>query len=407
MTHIALFIKDLDGGGIQKVMLHLAEALLKRGHRVDLVVCQTRGPFLEQIPSEVNCIKLEMTALWRARFLALLADYKGFKSLLRPVLMAAKPSDTLKYFQGLVNYLSANKPQAVLSASPFLNIVTVLACKLAKSNARVVISEHLDLRHLHTAIPAKAKKWRHKYLPQLMYHYYPQADAIVTVSDGVADSLAEFSRLPRRLMQTIYNPVVPDNIDEISQEKVDHPWFQQTAIPVVLAVGRLTQQKDFHTLLRAFAIARKQMPVRLVILNGTLNPQRDDESRQELNALATELALQNDVQLLEFKTNPYKYMAHASVLAVSSIFEGFGNVIAEALACGCPVVSTNCPSGPAEILDNGKYGKLVPVSDPHALAAALVETLKNPPQTPDLRARGRMFSVDQAVQKYEKLLVCS
>lgn len=405
MAHIAFFMRDLDGGGIQKIFLQLASALQQKGHRIDLLVCEDVGAFKHLVPAGIKLITLKKRAIWQAQLLTLAADIKGLHELMQPILLAAKPSNVLGYLPGLANYLGTQQPSVIMAATPYLNITSLLAKQLAHCSTRIVISEHIDLRHLHMSLPGKTKKWRNKFLPRLLHRYYPWADAIIAVSNGVADSIAHNAGIPRQQIQTIYNPVVPANLQQLASEPINHPWFHQGSVPVILAVGRLDQQKDFPTLLRAFALVKAQRQAKLLILGKALNPKQDKEYRLLLEHLALELGFAEDMQIAGFQENPFAYMAHAAVLALSSKYEGFGNVIPEALACGCPVVSTDCPSGPAEILANGKYGRLVPVGDHTALAQALLDTLESPPDPEMLRARGMHFATERIVQKYEKIIL--
>ena len=181
-----------------------------------------------------------------------------------------------------------------------------------------------------------------------------------------------------------------------SEEALDHPWFLPGEPPVILGVGRLTQAKDFPTLIRAFALVRKKHPARLMILG-------EGEERSKLETLVQELGLEKEVSLPGFVDNPYKYMKRAAVFVLSSKWEGFGNVLVEAMALGTPVVSTNCPSGPAEILENGRWGRLVPVGDVYALAEAIIETLDEE-HHPDVANRAKDFAVELAVEKYINVL---
>ena len=197
-----------------------------------------------------------------------------------------------------------------------------------------------------------------------MQRTYLHADAIVAVSNGVADDLANVVGLPRECVTTIYNPTVHPQLLALAQARLEHPWFAAGAPPVVLGVGRLGKSKDFPTLIKAFARLRTERPARLLILGGTDKVSKWDESRDQLMALAAELGVVDDVSLPGFVANPFAYMTRAAVFVLSSQYEGFPNVLVEALACGCPVVSTDCPSGPSEILDKGKYGRLVPCRDP-------------------------------------------
>jgi glycosyltransferase involved in cell wall biosynthesis len=172
-----------------------------------------------------------------------------------------------------------------------------------------------------------------------------------------------------------------------------------------MGAGRLVRQKDFPTLVRAFAQARRRRPLRLLIAGGADNPARTAERQAELATLAGELGVAGDVELPGHVANPVALMARAGVFALSSAWEGFGNVLVEALACGTPVVSTDCPSGPAEILAGGRFGRLVPVADPAAMAAAIEATLAAPPDPGPLRARAQDFSAERAADAYLALLL--
>ena len=197
----------------------------------------------------------------------------------------------------------------------------------------------------------------------------------------------------RSAIRTIYNPVVDEKLREMAAEALDHPWFQPGAPSVVLGVGRLILQKDFATLLRAFAILNARRRARLVILGeGRLRP--------ALESLARELGVEDHVALPGFAENPYRYMSRAAVFALSSIYEGLPGVLIQALACGCPVVSTDCPGGSAEILHGGQVGRLVPMQDAEALADALDNTLAESASAHDLRERAARFSVQHISREY-------
>jgi glycosyltransferase involved in cell wall biosynthesis len=200
----------------------------------------------------------------------------------------------------------------------------------------------------------KRRRWHWRFLLPVVQRTYLWADAIVAVSDGVADELSLITSIPRKDIMTIYNPIVTSELQRKAQVPLDHPWFTPGAPPVVLGAGRLRVQKDFPTLIRAFVRARAVRKIRLMILGGGKDERRDAQYKAQLLALADQLGVADDVALPGFVENPFAYMARASVFVLSSAWEGFGNVIVEALACGCPVVSTDCPSGPAEILENGK-----------------------------------------------------
>jgi glycosyltransferase involved in cell wall biosynthesis len=260
----------------------------------------------------------------------------------------------------------------------------------------LVISEHINLSQSVQAA-FNRRKWRYRFLPPLLARTYPWAEAIIAVSTGVADDLSTLAEIPRERILTIYNPVVTPDLEEKSRALCDHPWFAPGSPPVLLAVGRFTGQKDLPTLLRAFARVRRMRPVRLLLLG-------EGEERTKLEALVRELGVAADVALPGFVLNPFPYMARAAVLVLSSLHEGLAMVVIEALACGCPVVSTDCPSGPAEILEGGRYGALVPVGDVEAMAKAIHAALDGTHDPELLKTRAAEFSLERAAERYLAVL---
>jgi glycosyltransferase involved in cell wall biosynthesis len=232
--------------------------------------------------------------------------------------------------------------------------------------------------------------------PQLVKWFYAWADSIVGVSQGVAKNLVEIG-LPSEKIEVIYNPIVTPELSEKVQELLNHPWFLPGQPPVILGVGRLQKQKDFPTLIQAFAKLRQQKPIRLMILG-------EGSERSHLESLVQEMDIAEDVVFPGFVSNPYAYIAQATVLVLSSAWEGFGNVLVEAMAAGTPIVSTDCESGPAEILANGQYGKLVPVGNYEDMAKAIAATLEDAPNREALQKRANEFSLEKALTKYGKLL---
>jgi glycosyltransferase involved in cell wall biosynthesis len=220
------------------------------------------------------------------------------------------------------------------------------------------------------------------------------------VSRELGDDLADVTGIPRERITAIYNPVVGPQVERLAAETVDHPWFAPGEPPVVLGVGRLSGQKDFPSLVRAFARVRRRRSARLVIFGNAQGAAKTEERRAELARLAADLGVGEDFDAPGFTNNPFAYMARAALFVLSSRYEGFGNVLPEAMACGCPVVSTNCRAGPSEILDGGRFGPLVPVGDVAALADAMERVLEAPLPADALKARARQFSVDRAVRGY-------
>jgi glycosyltransferase involved in cell wall biosynthesis len=390
-------LPSLAGGGAEAVTLNLARGFVERGHRVSLILCRLRGPLLERVPERVELLGLKASPAWQARARALAADPGGAGAMLKPILLARKSHRVLRYLPGLTRYLRQERPKVLLSALPYPNLTAVWAKRLAGASTQVVVSEHNTLsRNI-----ADDRPWRKRFLPPLMGRGYAAADHIIAVSDGVADDLSSCAGLPRERITTVYNPVVTPDLVSRSEAPLDHPWFEPGAPPVVLAAGRLVPQKDFPMLLRAFARLRAARPARLMILGQG----RGSEPAAALWELARELGVAEDFALPGFVDNPFAYMARASVFVLSSAWEGFGNVLVEAMVCGCPVVSTDCPSGPSEILEAGRFGALVPIGDDAAMAGAIAACLDDPPDPAALRRRAEAFSMERAVDAYLKVLL--
>ena len=373
-------------------MLNLATALADRGHRIDLVMGRKEGHFLDEIPDNVHIIDLKVRSAYQLLPAAL--KMPRVAGALASILSRPKAPWILGAVPGLTAYLNQQRPAALLSALSYPNIAAILARRLSPAATRLVISVH---NHLSVAT-AQAGKAADKNFPHLARRLYPEADRVVAVSDGVANDLAQTMRLPRARIRTIYNPVFRPDIVTLAQAPLEHAWFAPGAPPVVLGIGKLKPQKDFGGLIRAFARVRAARPARLLILG-------EGPQRETLLSLARQLSVADDIALPGFVANPFAYLGRAAVFGLSSAWEGLPTVVIEALACGCPIVSTDCPSGPAEILDGGMYGRLVPVGDDAALANAILATLDNPPPRDRLRDRAQLFSVDCAVERYLDVLL--
>ena len=370
MTDVAFFVSSLPRGAIQQVAINLACELARRGARVDLVAAQFEGESPEGLPERVRLVNLG----------ALSTRLPWFRAKRRRWLPASAPE--------LSRYLRRARPRALIAGGNYANLAALAARRLAGVDVAVVLSEHNPI-----SLTCRNPRRRRLFLPMLVRRYYPRGDAIVAVSEGVAADLATFVRLPRERIDAIHNPIVRPELAARAAALLDDPWLRADAPPVVLGVGRLAVQKDFSTLLRAFARLRAARPARLMILG-------EGDRRSELEQLASALGISADVRLPGFVENPLAYMRRAAVFALSSIYEGFGNVLVEALACGCPIVSTDCPGGPAEILEHGRFGRLVPVGDAAALGDALVATLAAPRESEALVARARDFSAAVIADRY-------
>ena len=390
--HLALFIKSMAGGGGERVMLNLAQEFARRGHRTDLVLARARGPLLAEVPEAVRVVDLRVRTALQA-IPGLLRDPAALPQLLRSPSMVYNLPFVFGAIPGLARYLSDERPDALLSALNFGNLAALFANRLAGRATRLVVSEHNPL----SVRVEKETQRRMRTLPASVGRFYPEASAIAAVSEGVADDLAATAGLPRASIHVTYNPVVTPELRRRAQEPAAHPWLAPGEPPVVIGVGRLQPQKDFATLIRAFALLRARREVRLLIVGqGPLHG--------ALERLAAEQGVAKDVQLPGFAPNRLSLMHAASLFALSSLWEGLPTVLIEALACGCPVVSTDCRSGPAEILDGGQYGALVPPSDPAALADAMDAALGAPRNSDRLRERADLYSSERSGERYLALL---
>jgi glycosyltransferase involved in cell wall biosynthesis len=397
---LALYLDNFEGGGVHRTTLTLAGALAARGHAVDLLTCRPTGALHDEVPSDIDVIELGRPSRWAARALALKSGRASLGAVLGGVVLSPRPSPTLGYLGPLAVALRQRRPSALYAATTHMNLEALLARRLAGIEMRVIVSERNALSGNHLA-PGPSGVL----LSRLVGRAYAQASGVVAVSEGVADELAAWSGLPRAGISVIYNPVVTPALLRQRAEPVDHPWFQPGAPPVILGAGRLGRAKDFPTLIRAFARLRRERPARLVILGKGKTERKTARRIAAMKRLAAELGVADEVALPGFVANPFAYMARAAVFALSSINEGLPAVLIQAMACGCPVVSTDCPSGPAEILAGGRYGRLVPPGDDAALAAAIKATLDAPPSAEILRERAGFFSVERAVAQYEQLML--
>jgi glycosyltransferase involved in cell wall biosynthesis len=239
---------------------------------------------------------------------------------------------------------------------------------------------------------------KNRFIPYLIGWFYPWAYQVVTISKGAQKDLTNISGLAPTAVTMIYNPVVTDELIKKAQESLNHAWFTQDAPPVILGVGRLEPQKDFETLIRAFQKVRDEREARLLILG-------EGEERKKLETLVQSLSLTDEVNMPGFVSNPFRYMANSDLFVLSSRFEGLGNVLVEAMTTGCPVVSTDCPSGPREILEDGRWGTLVQVGNENELATAILSEIDSPRCSDELRERAQAFSASQSVDQYLEVLL--
>lgn len=281
------------------------------------------------------------------------------------------------------------KPNVLISTLDDANVIAIIAKCLSGSQATSVIR----VANTCSLSMQEMKPVKRFLLACGVRFLYRFTDAIIAISKGVADDLSKNFAIPGEKIKVIYNPINREDVSEKSKQIPDHPWLQDKKIPIVLNVGRLAEQKDQSTLMEAFSRLRTKRKAKLIILGEGCNGEK-------LEQLSKELHIAGEVSLPGFVRNPYAYMKKADVFVLSSKWEGFGNVLLEAMACGTQVVSTNCPSGPAEILENGKYGRLVPVGDVEALVKAIEDTLDTPMDTDRLRNRATDFCMEKISEEY-------
>ena len=346
------------------MMLTLAAGFAERGVGVDLVLVKAEGEYMDMVPDAVRVVDLD--------------SYR-----------------TLTAVPRFLRYIRRERPVALMSSLSASDAASLVAKLVHGRRLRVVVRQANTFTDLFTR-----REFKNRQVLRLVRLLLPMADGIVAVSEGVASDLGAQAPRAARKIVTIHNPVVAPGLAEQAAEAVKHPWFGDGIAPMVLAAGRLAPEKDYPTLLRAFTEVTRSREARLVILG-------QGPERERLLELAVQLGIGDRFDLPGFDVNPFRYMARASVFVLSSRYEGFPNVLAQAMACGAPVVSTDCRSGPSEMLEGGKWGRLVPVGDWRAMARAIQATLDDPLPAEALKARASVYSVEASVERYLEVVLGS
>jgi glycosyltransferase involved in cell wall biosynthesis len=341
----------------------LARELSNRGVNVTIVVHQLRGELVPLLPQGIPVVSLD-----------------GVRTL----------QDVLR----LRRFLLAERPSILMANVDHNNIAAGLANALSGCATRLVICQHNPLSDSYHA----TVNWKHRVVPWFYGALSPFIGHSVAVSNGIANELVHHAHLPAANVSTIFNAVIGDDFADRANQPLQHPWLANKDRPVFVTAGRLVEMKDQRTLLRAFAIHLQAHKARLMILGA--GPMLGD-----LRALVAELDIAEHVEFTGFVPNPLSYMRAADAFVLSSRSEGFGNVLVEAMGCGTPVISTDCPYGPGDILARGRYGILVPPQDPEALAPAFSQVIAEADRWPAdmLRARARDFSYDACADAYWNL----
>ncbi len=429
---IAIVLPNLFGGGAERVALALGAGLIDRGHEVDLVLLEPTTNCEEEIPAAARlfrirarpgrpsgplCERLERctpavlpSAPPRGRVERLLAPGGARLARHKVLTLLGREPSIFRRVDAVTEYVRRERPDCLVPMLARAKIATLAASAghgrfqqaTSTEAARSTRAASTGAAHFPPVVPCvHLPVSSHETTRRRLYRkFLPSAARVVAVSQGLADEVAASTGMPRERVSAIYNPVFGPHLDDRMNATPDHPWLAPGASdgpPVVLAAGRLAPQKDLPLLLRAFARVRVRRRLRLVILGA-------GPERARLEDMVRELEMEEAVSLPGWAPNPLAFMARASLFVLSSAWEGLGNVLIEALACGCPCVSTDCPHGPAEILGNGDYGRLVPVGDAAALAEAMERTLDAPPGKEALRRRAAFFSRDRAVDAWERLI---
>ena len=360
LPRIAVFLPKLGGGGAERVTLGVAKGLLRRGLAVDILVTRS-GPYVDLLPQNARVINFESRK-------------------------------ALTCFRPFLRYLRTDRPDGLLSTLIHTSILTLVVKKyiLRKLPTIVRYESTYSMAFENGTLKERMELSVLKYL-------LPSADAIIAVSDGAAADLRRTIPGGARRVHGVPNPVVTCELVQQARMPVEHPFFIDPDIPVVVSAGRLVSLKDYPTLLRAFADVVGSRAARLVILG-------EGAVRGELVTLTRKLGIADVVDFAGFQLNPFAYMAKAQVFVLSSIYEGLPTVLVEAMACGTPVVSTDCRHGPREILEGGKWGQLVPVRDWRAMASAILAAIDDPISPELLIARASHYSADASTDAHLRIL---
>jgi glycosyltransferase involved in cell wall biosynthesis len=370
MIKLLVVIHSLKGGGAERVLVNLLKGLERDKFSITLVLYEQILDF--PLPNKVEVEILDIHA-----------DRNIFRLALGFVRKIARISGIIKKIG----------PDMVFSLLSSTNVTVILAKIFSRTQCRVIVSEHT-----HPSINLENEIYG-GITGKFVRYFYPKADTIIAVSEGIKQDLIKNFNLPDKKISVIYNPVDLEEIRVRSQETVEHPWFHDD-IPVIVSVGRLTKQKGYPYLIKAFSFVRRSLPCRLMIIG-------EGEDKDQLIGMVRAQGIDRDVEFLGFQKNPFQYMARSSLFVLSSLYEGFGNVIVEAMALGLPVISTDCPSGPSEIIDDKINGILVAVRDEDALAQAMLEVLTDSELrvhlSSEAKRKAEVFGLERIAKDYRRM----
>lgn len=356
---VAFYMQDLSGGGVERMRLTLIASLRARGVDASLVVGKRQGSLVALLPRDVPVIELGAARTWQA-------------------------------IPRLAQLLRDSQPNILVSSLDHNNIAAMIARLLSGSAARLVVCQHNALS------AERALGWKYRLVPLAYRILHHSAHAVVAVSRGVANDLCSVSGIERAKISVIYNPVVDEDFLRKCAGPPPYPWLAEKVVPVFVAVGRLTAQKDIFTLLAALRIMLHTTKARLILVG-------EGEEELALRRYAIQRGIAHAVAFVGYQANPLPWIRHADALVSSSRYEGLGNAIVEALACGTQVIATDCPHGPSEVLLEGTLGTLVPVGDAEALAEAMAHVTLRMVDAARLQARSAGFTASACADAHLNL----
>jgi len=363
---LAFFIPDLSVGGAEQVAITIANGLAVRGYDIDLLLSRASGELRSELSEQVSIVELPPSTT--------------------PVVGVAA------HLPFLVSYLHKQEPAALFPHLEHPSIVCLAINRLLDIETTVIPTQHSAFGHEVEATP------KDRIVRRIVPRLYPASDRIISVSEGVAESIVDRTPVNRSDVSVLHNPVDVERIRERATQPVDHDWVESNDRDVVLFVGRHAGQKNLDGWIRAFErVAEKNSNARAIVAGK-------GPCREDVLAAVERRGLSDVVSLPGYVDNPYRYMAQADTFLLSSQYEGLPTVLIECLTVGCPIVSTDCPSGPREILSDGTYGTLVPVGDVDGMADAVRDTLADPPDPDRLKSRADDFSPQPVFDEYERFL---
>ncbi|WP_170007318.1 glycosyltransferase [Bacillus fonticola] len=336
---VAFYLPTLNGGGAERVVVNVLNNLANEDNIEFLMVLNKKeGVFVNQLSSKIPIYELKTKRM----------------------------RDSIP---ALLKFLKEEKPDLLISGMSHVNLITIIANRISKNKTKIIVTEHANL----SSVNKKSKKNTLFNIIKLilMKKLYPKTERIISVSKGVQDDLRKYIKLDNEQMKVIYNPVISNTLYVKAAEQVNHSWYENKKNPIIIGIGRLTRQKDFENLIQAFSILKSRVDSRLIILG-------EGKDREKLEKLIKDLGLEEYVDLHGFEENPYKFLRNADMFVLSSKYEGLPTVLIEALALKCNIVSTDCPSGPNEILRDGEFGRLVPIENSELLAEAMINGIEKP-----------------------------